>query len=229
MYPSFNRNQFPTVKGRTARVEGFAGQAESEVDYLRQSNLAALSRTGALYAHFRRFTPDWNRGDCPTCSNPHLPRSVDPECNVCYGTGYRGGFSEPVVQWMIVQDKDEGWEISNSGFVTVRKGTSISPSIPVIRQFDMIAKLRKKNNQWGTSERFFVDGNVKEKRVRDNFEILDNDTDDHLDIQTEVFGYEFDALYLTENRIDDFLHKAYDVPFENVIWLADPTKTESIR
>lgn len=235
MYPSFNRNQFPTVKGRTSRVEGFGLRAQSEVDYLRKSNLAALERAGSLYAHYRKFTPEWNvgRGDfegrCPQCYNPHLARSTDPDCPVCYGTGYEGGFAQPVVQWMQIQDKDEGWEVSPVGFVTVRKGKSISPFIPIIKQFDMIAKLQKKDNVWQTTERFFVDEPVTEKRVRDNFELLENDTDNHLDPQTEVFGFEFSCVYITNNNKDEFLHMAYEVPFENVIWLADPTKVEGIR
>lgn len=229
MYPSYRRNQFPNTKGRTQRVEGFGTTAGSEVDYLRQSTLAGFERTGALYAHYRRFTPDWNRGRCPACYLEHLPRSTDPECPICYGTGFDGGFSQPVVQWMLVEDRDQGWEITDTGFVTERKGKCQSPSIPVIRQFDILAKLQKKRGEWVTSERFFIDEPVSEKRVRDNFEILDDDVDDHLQVQTEVYGFDFTAVYLTENNLKEFLHMVYKVPFENVIWLADPTKLEGIR
>lgn len=235
MYPSFRRNQFPTIKGRSSRIEGFGIHAESEVDYLRKSNLAALERAGSMYAHFRRFTPEWHRGRgdvggrCPNCYNPYLARSVDPECPVCYGTGFEGGFSQPVVQWMIIQDKDQGWEVTPTGFVTVRKGDSTSPYIPVIHQFDLIAKLQKKDGVWQTSERFLVDEPVKEKRVRDNFELLKDDNDNHLEPQTEVFGFDFTCVLLTQNNLEEFMHMAYKVPFENAIWLANPDKVEGIR
>lgn len=61
--------------------------------------------------------------------------------------------------------------------------------------------------------------------VRCNYadeEYLKPDTFDHLDPETEVFGYKFEARRVAKHSDPNKRSIEYFIPFENVIWLSDP-------
>ncbi len=222
MYPS-QRNRQPTFFGRSERVSTADGQSFTEIHYLRKAVEAACIRTGALYAHWRRMTPGWNDGYCPRCNSTFRDGGIDPDCYVCYGIGFEGGYTRPTVQWMLIQNQNEYLERTELGFLIQRRSESLSPYVPELHTGDLIGRLvwNQRTKAWETQERFVISGNVRPARVRETTEVVTKNTEDHLDPYPEVAGYMFFASMINRHDDVDRLAVEYQVPFDNPLWLAD--------
>lgn len=229
-FPSYSRNQQPGAFGRTFRTDGQGG-TYGEIDYLREAISKGLARNGSLYVHWRRFSADWNDGECPRCFYQEGRTSARPDCVVCFGLGWRGGYSRPSVQWMIVMDTRTDIELSRSGFLRVRQGQSYSPAVPRIRPGDVLAKLgltadsTLQTPRYRTGDRYVVTGIVEDIRGRDQVDHLRNATDDHLDPEPEVVGYNLETSLIPPNTEDRFQLQQFRLSHEGAIWLADPSET----
>lgn len=222
IYPS-QRNRQPFLRGTSPRVGGYGHRALAEISNFRKTIEAACIRFGSLYAHWRKFTADWNEGPCPRCGGETtiMEGAIDPRCPVCFGTGFEGGYSRPSIQWMIVQDHNEELDRTDLGFLRIRRSDSISPYLPVIGTSDLVGRVTLNEEGWGTQERFYVEGGVKQVRLRENYEIFKHNSYDHMKPDSEVGGYTFAASYLTLLDDEDRRPIEYFVPFEDPIWLAD--------
>ncbi len=227
-FPSHSRNQQPAAQGRTFRTNGAGGPGE--MDYLRESIQKGLARMGSLFVHWRRFTGDWNDGECDRCFYQEGRTAARADCEICLGTGWSGGFSRPCVQWMIVNDTRTDIQLSRSGFLTVRQGQSYSPAVPRIRPGDVLAKLGLSRDatvdvpSYATGDRYVVTGIVEDIRGRDQVDSIRNATDDHLDPEPEVVGYNLQTALIPRNTEDRFQLQQWNLTHEGAIWLADPSE-----
>jgi hypothetical protein len=223
-YPS-QRNKQPAFFGRSERV-GVLGQGDSEIHYARKAVEAGIIRTGALYAHFRRFTPLWNEGFCPRCMSTFSEKNIDPDCYICYGTGFDGGYSRPVVQWMMIINLEPRTYRTQTGIIIDYRSDSQSPYIPHLATGDLLGRMIKRtpsgaSGAWDVQERFVVSGHVRPVRVREISETTMRNTSDHLDPVPEIIGYRFEAVYLTPNEDIDKQSVEYQIPFKRPVWIAD--------
>jgi hypothetical protein len=216
----FSRNRQPTLFGHTNRIDKEGKSASSELQYAREQVMAGCERAGTLMAHWRRYTPEFNNGRCPTCYNPRTKTPVDDNCPVCYGTGFEGGFATPVVQNMIILHSDRRLEATETGFVRLHRLVSRSPYIPNIAVGDVIGEIKNMEGEYVTDDRYLVEQGVEKQRFRLASEFVEPDTYDHLDPESEVFAYKFEASRIPKPRNPQDRVAKYDIPFENMVWLA---------
>lgn len=219
---SFRRNRQPYLQGRSFRSEGKATTGYDEIDYARNQVLDACKRTGSLYAHWRRYTPEFNNGHCERCYNYQTHTPEDPRCPVCFGTGYEDGYSNPSAQFMILKASDRRVEFTESGFLRQIRMVSTSPYLPNIANQDILGEIQNLEGNWVVNDRYQVTGNVDKKMFRQLNEYRKADTFDHLDPETEVYGYKFEARRVTKHTDQDSRAIEYFVPFENIVWLSNP-------
>lgn len=221
VYPS-QRNRQPYLKGRSFGAGPSAYQAAGEIEYVRESVTDFCERGGTLYAHWRKFTPDWNAGRCPRCYNATFGGSTDDECPVCYGVGYEGGYSRPSVQWMVVKDEDSSVERTPLGFFRLSKAESVSPYLPRIFGGDLLGRIVVKNGKYDTQERFVIEGTVRPTRLREDMDVSTKHSEDHLIEDPDVAAHKFYCSMLPEHQDNDKRIIEYFVPFESPIWLGYP-------
>lgn len=220
---SYQRNRQPTLKGNTLRVGNKGRSAFSELQYAREQVMEACNRAGSLTAHWRRYTPEFNNGKCPACYNSRTKTPNDPNCPVCYGVGFEGGFATPVVQNMILIQSDRRLEATETGFVRMHRTKSQAPYLPNIAVGDILGEIKNIEGEYITDDRFLVEDGVDKQRFRLADEFKQPDTYDHLDPESEVFAYIFEATRINKIREMEGRGIKYEVPFENAIWLASKT------
>jgi hypothetical protein len=216
---SYRRNQQPGQSGKTLRVRSDALVAHPELDFARQAVIKACKRAGNLFAHWRRFTPEWNNGRCPVCYNPRTGSPVDPSCPQCYGTGFDGGFSIPSVQYMTAQHSDRRLEATSGGFTRLLRNMSKSPYLPNIAVGDVIGEVQNIEGEYVVYDRYLIEEGVDPQRFRLSDDLLKPDTFDHLDPQSDVVSYSFEATRIPKHSDPNKRDIKYFLPFENPIWL----------
>lgn len=222
MFPSsrFRRNQQPGLTGSTERVRDSGVTAYPELHYARQQNLAACKRAGNLFAHWRRFTPEFNYVPyCPRCYNPRTKTPVDASCPVCFGTGFEGGYSKPSVQYMILKHSDRRLEATESGFVRLIRSYTKSPYLPNINTGDVLGEIQNFDGVYNISDRYLVEGNVEKIRFRLRDDFVEPETYDHLDPESDVVSYKFEATRIYKHTESQKRDIKYSIPFENAVWL----------
>ena len=227
MYPS-ERNRFPNLRGQSFRVENRGYSTPNEVSYVRGQTISACQRSGTLYVHWRRFSPDWNNGQCPRCVDGDLyesgGNSIDPNCKVCYGSGWTGGFSPPVVQWMIVNDQDSTLTQTELGVIRLsNQANSYSPYIPQINNSDLLGRLVYNDGAYEVQERYHVTGKIKPERLLRSLKLTTRQPSDHLQQDSDISGYSFEAATIPPYGVE------YKVPFEDAVWLANPGEDPNYR
>lgn len=222
-YQRHTRNQHPTFGGQTLRVRNESGEAPPELFKAREQVVSACKRAGGLFAHWRLYTPEFNNGLCPV-HNSRTKTPPDPSCEVCYGTNFRGGYSKPTVQYMIVQHSNRRLEATPTGFVRLNTARSQSPYLPNISTGDLIGEIKNLNGDLVVDDRYFVEDGVEKVRFRlaDNF--MTPNTNDHLDAESDVVSYDFESSRIPKHSDEELRDIKYRVPFEKPVWLADPTE-----
>lgn len=228
------RNQQPAAFGRTMRTGG-AGGTYTEIHYLRRSVEEATAAAGSLYVHWRRYTALSNVGRCPRCFDARRLESADPSCSVCLGTGWRHGFSRPSIQWMLINDTRTQIDLSSTGILNIRLGSSYSPGVPRMAPGDVLAKLAlaedagegasfggRVGTHYETGDRYVITNSVDELRGRDQVDSPRRAADDHLDPEPEVYGYQFETSLIPRNTEDRFALAQHRLDHAGAVWLADP-------
>lgn len=224
-YSRSRRNQHPTFHGHTFRVRNNGGDAPPELQKAREQVLAACERAGTLFVHWRRFTPEWNNGRCRNY-NPRTKTHNTANCPICFGTNFDGGFAKAVVQYMISQHSNRRLEATPSGFVRMNENRSQSPYLPNIAVGDIIGELRNMEGELVVDDRYLIEDGVDKLRFRLADNMATPNTLDHLDAESDVFGYEFSSSRITKHTDPGQRDPAYNIPYENAIWLADRTKLD---
>lgn len=222
---SYQRNRQPAFKGKSERVGNKGKNSFPELQYAREQVLEACKRAGSLFAHWRRYTPEFNLGPCPACTSGRLKQSVDPNCPVCFGTGFDGGYSKPTVQHMIVQHSDRRLEATSTGFVRLNRAKSQSPYLPNIAVSDVIGEIKNMDGEFITDDRYMVEAGVDKIRFRLADEFMAPDTYDHLDPESEVVSYDFESTRIPKTINEEDRNVKYAMPFENAVWLTNTIGT----
>ncbi len=225
-YSRHRRNQHPTFHGHTLRVRNKGGDAPPELHKAREQVLSACERAGSLFVHWRRFTPEFNNNQrCPNYS-PITKTHNNANCEICYGTTFVGGYARPVIQYMISQHSNRRLEATASGFVRLNENRSQSPYLPNINVGDILGELKNMEGDLVVDDRYIIESGVDKLRFRlaDNFSTPN--TLDHLDPESDVYGYEFSSTRIPKHTSPDRRDIKYSIPFENPVWLADRTKLD---
>lgn len=188
-----------------------------------------MAAAGSLYVHWKRYTALSDVGQCPRCFDQRRLEAADPVCPICLGTGWRWGFSRPSVQWMLINDTRTQIDLSAGGVLSVRLGSSYSPSVPRIAPTDVLAKLSLVKDLSGevvyrTGDRYQITDSVEELRGRDQVDEVRRATDDHLDPEPEVIGYQFETAVIPRNTEERFALAQHRLNHTGAIWLADPSE-----
>ncbi len=208
------------MSGETERIRQWGVTAYPELEYARKQVFEACKRAGNLYAHWRRFTPEFNKVPwCPLCYNQRTQGAADPYCHVCYGTGFEGGYSRPSVQYMIVKESDRRLEATQGGFVRLLRAFTRSPYLPNIATGDIIGEIQNYDGVYQIADRFLVEGKVDRTRFRMRDDFVEAQTYDHLDPEAEVVGYRFELTRIPKHTDEQQQDIIYSIPFENPVWL----------
>lgn len=222
MFSRYRRNEKQSIETQTFKVGETPGvTAHPDLYYARRQVVETTKRAGNLFAHWRKYTPEFNNGRCPVCWNPRTSTGADPNCPQCYGVGFDGGYAKPSIQYMIVRHSDRRAEFTNSGYLRMVRMISRSPYLPNIATGDVVGEIQNLEGEIVTFDRFLVEQNVDKQRFRlaDNF--VQPNTFDHLDPEPDVVSYNFEATRIPKHSDEEMRRIEYFIPLENPVWLTD--------
>lgn len=121
-----------------------AGDVETYLKYRKyfEDNFyrASLQKAAGTYAAIlqRKFSGV----PCSACANPVSGESEDAHCNVCYGTGFEGGFYTPIIS-PALRGASQEQEVSDTERAAIRITQSglIFPAYPKLYKHDYIVDL----------------------------------------------------------------------------------------
>ena len=143
--------------------------ASRETLNYRRDALKAYKRAGNKFLVRRAYSfwdlDNGNTSHCPSCWNEGYSNSTDPNCSICFGTGFDGGYNEPEVVWGAIDyNISSDPQNTEQGSVDVYGMTIKFAYPPFINDGDLVAPIIS-DEPFVIGQVMEVDGGVQTKTL----------------------------------------------------------------
>lgn len=122
---------------------------------------------------------------CPSCYDDVLQKVTEADCELCWGTGFTGGYHRPIKTWGQVQPSEIRQHVSTEDHKQPITGNITCPPSPTIRPGDLIVDAR--NWRWvATAQDATTRLQVDVRQIVPVFKVEPGQIEDHVPLRVDA-------------------------------------------